>query len=550
MKIIALILISFASFGQNEPQWRRVHLPGMEIDIPIRDDGTPDHSRLQRRADLRITPSVLTPNTNPLWPLTRNTWTEADEAAYSSWVAANVRESFFHGTNLSVDCADAAIALRWIFAREQGLPAGQTLAGSGRLFGSWESTNEWDLLPVDADWRKDERFKAGVRYLLNNVYTHSILKDLYPVEITPNYLVPGAIYLTLYLDSGHTRTLLKVGSPQLEFIAGNEPSSTDMYPDYTIPYWVPETEGGFMRFRWPENTAGVWSLRAADQMPGFNKEQYAWGDYNYSTKFNERMELWDSEHEQIITTAAQLVKDINSRLVVVERGFFICALVPCAPKSPEDDKYSTPQRDHRLGELANLVSSLIARLPAGDWLRLDLMQKNSSPVIGGSALTYWDLFSRGAVAKLNSDPTQSILTRWGVPPAGAATEFDVRAEAFSHNWRWRETLVRQAQDLCFPNGVTTPQCDPAGKEALALNTSRLDQAFRLEKIYLNNLFAQFTPQEKAWADLTLGGFRTQLAACPASPHGFCTAKDLLTENFVDVMTAGAADPLNQRNGNP
>jgi hypothetical protein len=152
----------------------------------------------------------LIPTDNPLWPI-NHSWTEQDEADYSAWVKSVASEDFLVGGGVEVDCADYALALRWIYSHDHHLPAGDQLAATGQLFGSWQSTTAWDQLPTDSDWKKDERFKAALRHLLNATFTHSIFQDLYPVAIQPEFVNPGTIYLTLETESGHTRTIFSVG---------------------------------------------------------------------------------------------------------------------------------------------------------------------------------------------------------------------------------------------------------------------------------------------------------------------------------------------------
>ncbi|MEL4395617.1 hypothetical protein AAEH73_21640, partial [Shewanella algae] len=91
-----------------------------------------------------------------------------------------------------------------------------------------------------------------------------------PVTITSDFVNPGAIYLTLFGASGHTRTITKIGNDEIcaskdgsciKIIFGNEPASENGYVDALIPWKLKRDEGGFIRFRWPEKLEGRWKLR-------------------------------------------------------------------------------------------------------------------------------------------------------------------------------------------------------------------------------------------------------------------------------------------------
>ena len=140
-----------------------------------------------------------------------NTWTWDEEVKYGQWLHKTAAEDMLVGSGVLVDCADFAITLRWIYAHDHNLPAADQLAGSGELYGSWQSTRSWDRLPTNTDWKKDERFKAALRYLLLNSYTHSLQGDLYPVQINSEFVTFGTIYLTIFQQSGHTRTIFDIG---------------------------------------------------------------------------------------------------------------------------------------------------------------------------------------------------------------------------------------------------------------------------------------------------------------------------------------------------
>lgn len=68
-----------------------------------------------------------------IWPVTQQ-WNMEWESRYANWIESEVNSDYFIEHQFATDCADVALALRWIFARDNGLPAGNKLAGSGNLF--------------------------------------------------------------------------------------------------------------------------------------------------------------------------------------------------------------------------------------------------------------------------------------------------------------------------------------------------------------------------------------------------------------------------------
>ena len=57
-----------------------------------------------------------------LWEV-KHDWDESWEIKYSNWIEGNLTADFFKRYNMKVDCGDVVYAMRWIFAREHGLPA-------------------------------------------------------------------------------------------------------------------------------------------------------------------------------------------------------------------------------------------------------------------------------------------------------------------------------------------------------------------------------------------------------------------------------------------
>ena len=142
-----------------------------------------------------------------IWP-SQNQWDAEWESKYSDWIRLEVGPDFFQKYQIAVDCANVPIALRWIFSRIHGLPAGNQLAGSGILFSNRSFRNAWGELGTHDNWFEDSLFLAALNYVLDHTYTHSLMGDLYPVEINKNYITPGAVFLNLFNQrTGHAELI-------------------------------------------------------------------------------------------------------------------------------------------------------------------------------------------------------------------------------------------------------------------------------------------------------------------------------------------------------
>ncbi len=94
------------------------------------------------------------------------------------WIEENLTEDFFIRHKIPVDCADVPYAVRWIYARIAGLPAGVTTK-DGQFIGHW-STN-WRHLPTHSEWYKDLRFRRALLHMLSETTTRTLPLDTYPI---------------------------------------------------------------------------------------------------------------------------------------------------------------------------------------------------------------------------------------------------------------------------------------------------------------------------------------------------------------------------------
>jgi hypothetical protein len=432
----------------------------------------------------------------PIWE-SQKSWTLEEEKNYNQWVHDFVRTDLLLESGVKVDCADFAVALRWIYSHDHGLPVGNSLSGS--LIGSWSGSSEWDSLPTNPDWKKDQRFKAALRYVLSSIYTHSVHTDLYPVQINPEMITSGTVYLTLFKNSGHTRTIVDIGTNGvacepggnecISMIFGDEPAQELAFISQLVPVRTEKSQGGLLRFRWPtRNAAGNWSLVPAPQMPGYSLEQYQWSEADYLLQFSERLGIWQTVEERYLMAGRQAGNSIRFRSGRVAGGYFYCSLIKCQPGSALYEEWSTPQTDHtletQLAAFRILESQLSAESPARQQLQTEL----SDIVLGTDAHTVYQMLTTLSMSQVSSDPRADVQTRWGLKDLNATQKAGLISDVLYSNSWLRFNLVKAALDFCHPNRTHELACNPKDPHVKNLNTERLDRAFKLADLKFLELF--------------------------------------------------------------
>ncbi len=505
--------------------------------------------------------------TTEIWHATAS-WTTDAENTYSAWVAANANVDMFKGTGVSIDCADTALLIRWSYAHDHGLPAGNSMAGSGKLFGNWSMQAAWKTLAIDPDWRKDKRFLAAFAYLQNNTYTHSLENDLYPTILSRDYITPGSIHLMYEGATGHTETftyLVPAGSADcgddqhhcLATIWGNEPPSDQIFASELIGMLgEPNGQGGFLRHRWPVKSGSTWKLTTASAMPGYSLDQFQYAsdtpeDFAQVIYDKLNIVLLPIDRAKIyVSTMAELLWE---RFGVTAEGYLMCNFGGCATTDPLYDQYSTPVRDQRLQKLSGELQQIMPQLSAAD--ATTVTSQYAFPAFASLPAPLWTdymLDTNGILEKMSSDPNADYFVRWGVTLPDADSAFDeytgVAATLLDNN-RWY--LVYEAQQACFPNGATKATCSHTASTVTALATTRFDAHLRLlaAKITTLQAAASATAQQQMLTKTTQD-VTESTGLCPASPQGYCDVADYLfgTTGMLQKMTSNPWDSEKARYG--
>ena len=365
-----------------------------------------------------------------LWVAT-NQWNENWEAQYSNWVSTEVKSTFFLENKISTDCADAAISLRWIFARINSLPMAST-AGAGSIT---NLSTSWDFLPANTDWKAERRFQTALKSINDSTDTKTLFHDVYPVELNSKNLRPGTLFVDSTVATGHAQWI-----SQMTFDGMNNPitffSSTvpQMMRDLLVypfmkPKWPVQNQNGFARFKWAVQSNVKVYLKASVDMQGYSLEQY-----QLASQFSNTSDFDDFVTERLIgqpldglrklqNLASHLIQRIENRVPVIVAGVKACAPNKCAKDSETFYSHSTYARDGAIQLLIIGITELIYS---------DNNKKNVDDQIAGQMLARWSQLQTdvkidlgfksvelGQIvinwnsALISSDPNDFVQKRWG-----------------------------------------------------------------------------------------------------------------------------------------
>jgi len=516
------------------------------------------------------------PAGRPLWIAKKNSWSASDEADYSNWIQNTVDIHFYDNAGFVVDCAEAAVGFRWVYARNHLLPVANTTE-TGRLLGQFISNRAWDELPENPDWTRDERFKAGLRYVLENIYTHTIVNDLYPVAINSKSVIPGTIDLILYSSStGHTQTIQKIGPdpttcgsvPCITVIWGNLPAATKLFRASDWIKDLPFGDGGLMKWRWPVLEGKTWKLTKPESMPDYSMEQYSvqgLGDVGVADWIYEKLNIRMTAAQKAIVKARMLGSYLSDRITLVAVGDAVCHTQPedCAPGMPGNtnyDDYSTHSRDQRIKEIYNEYVELLPLakddadlqncLKSLAKIQIGVPDSNSGLPISMSVA---DLIGKNGaqIANMNPDPRVKIGQRWGIDSTPDDTAYDFRARYL--NWtslmieRWRQMSVGYiACHAGFSAENPNPKnsCTATSPQVKALSTHMLDNAIRHEKNSIlaegNSLGSYYLAEAKVYFK-SISGFNPY---CSWNPKGLCTWWDFMDPDHT-MLEQMSSDPQDE-----
>lgn len=380
-------------------------------------------------------------NTNPystfkLWEVTQE-WNEDWEDRYTVWMKSNLTTNFLYDHKIKTDCADVPVTYRWIFAMMNGLPAGNLLAGSRKLFTQDSAPTDWLRLPTHVNWWENQRFLKALQYLHDNTYTASVFYDMYPVRIDSRAVSAGAVWV---INGVHTYNIGQVNfnsANWMKMYSSTVPQEIRKLSvssfDLTRPVY---DESGFQRPRWIKKFDGRWVMVAAQEMPWYSVEQYS-EDFApeanlFAPTVYQRLsgkpadpEVW---LQGLINNLDRMIYD---RIYIVNQGFKACYPNLCPQGSDNYEVHSTPSRDRRLLETIHKIDYFISSNPGIDLESQWQFAQNNwfyrvdhSDQMGSFLLSLADVVKIWKNNRNSFDPNLSIEARWGVTNLSDLTYVD------------------------------------------------------------------------------------------------------------------------------
>lgn len=364
---------------------------------------------------------------NDIWTATKS-WSPEWEQKYAQWLSLEVTPDFFIRYNIAVDCADAAIGFRWIFARINGLPAANTQAGGGNLFGHFSMKREWAKYPTSPYWYQDQRFKAALNYAMDSTSTRSILLyDGFPVALNTKGLMAGSFIVSYINNTGHLRTITENhfndprDLPVYTYSATSPREVRSLYREPLVDQaWPIKNAREIMAFRWPVRSQNRWILNSKTNDYRYSTEQFSTTlPPRYYSFIHYVLENTNPNYEprNLVATGIQDVTGyINLRIKIVNDGYNYCSRHSCPRGSSAYDDWSTPNRDRNMRmkflETENLLKTFDPVYPGliAHWNSSLAEEKVRIQGVDVTLERIRYLFLNGLVS---SDPNDSINKRWG-----------------------------------------------------------------------------------------------------------------------------------------
>lgn len=398
---------------------------------------------LSRNEGQRVPEQVSTEDVNaaPLWTVTQS-WNRDWENKYAVWVEQNLTLDFFVKYDIATDCADVVYALRWIFSRIHGLPASATLGGTGTVVTQDVYRSVWKNLPSHSEWNKDKRFMAALNWLLDAVYTGTLKKDSYPVNVGQESIQPGLIYLLgSHAEIVGSRSF-DPGKIPLTIMSSSVPRAVRMLTSrvFMDKANVPQSKGGFVRFLWPVKAQNGWKITPKESMPLYSLEQYRKDLCAHQKHFAicvfEKLSLPYDPATIMRNLTLNLEETIRFRDSVVSEGHAYCKKTDCTPGTDAWENWSTPSRDGRLKDLFENTQDLSRTLNQEKLFSTWLSQYRPAARPASFKLSAFKENLKNGL--ISFDPRDSLSARWGDHTEGLLE---------SVNAKYRDGEISRAESL-------------------------------------------------------------------------------------------------------
>jgi len=358
-----------------------------------------------------------------LW-ISENQWSAKWESEYSSWIANGVDKNFFVKANLETDCADAVIALRIIFAKQNKLPF-QFTTNSGESLSNLST--RFNLSDNNKNWFEDNNFVSALKFILNNTSSKTLIKDSVAIGLSAGEIKSGSFFIHDFNNSGHVdlvhKVILNGQIYPIRMLSSTVPKKTRELIEYPF-YFTSKpihNKTGFFRFKTVLEKNDE-TLTLANNNKD-NLEQYS--TINLDVVFSDYVSLKLLKTHLIGYSKAYdlinlLAKKINERVNIVRDGFNYCVQHDCSDQSTGFYNYSTPSRDSNIFYIVIQLQAALAQSQnqqdefqqtselVSEFYNLTFLIENDLKLTGKQVMNTWLL------GKYSSNPQDSIAARWGL----------------------------------------------------------------------------------------------------------------------------------------
>ncbi|MBX3034449.1 MAG: hypothetical protein KF865_11045 [Bdellovibrionaceae bacterium] len=357
----------------------------------------------------------------------KNSWSEAMEVRFGQWIAEQPVNLFVSGRwgGIATDCADAAYAMRIIFAYENALPvsfqghSGQNLSNRSSQF--------------DGAGEGVPRVRRFINFVSNSTNTRTLAADTYPIRINRQSVRPGTLFVhaagggdvPVTFRPGHVYYLTQVGANGIiTYLSSTTPALVrPLAVRYGIEFAPFYRNSGYR----------AWKTPGASR-PHYSEEQFslagwrerAFRDSALATAWTQAVlsrlsHRQASGNERLEAAAQNALSALRNRVALVNRAWRLYQSKyggkGCMSAGDYDD-YSTPTRDvkiqEELGKLRSLVQSMGGRGASAIYARYPL------EIMPGYTVTLdqlWNTFMTETVLSV-SEPEHSPEVRWGLSSQG------------------------------------------------------------------------------------------------------------------------------------
>ena len=390
-----------------------------------------------------ITPQTMSDD-GSVYRVGNQRWNDNYERMFGEFVKNEIDKDFFVEFNIETDCADAALAVRAIFARIYHLPVsfvGNHYRHTSKKYSRYRTVKNWSLRTWKEDLKADTRFKKALDDWKVGTGTVNIHADTFQLKVRSerdstrisSYVRPGVVILS----KGHTRFVSAIDSLRWEPVtqlASTVPARVRKLSESgidNVSYYDMRNEKrpdrGLLGWNWVINCGGRFVKVKDTQMPYYSPEQNRFEKIYKSKNFRNIIQdlararmLKNPRKQDFVNLTNGLIDLIDQRIGAVDLGY------AAAERNPQDitdiegplyDTYSTPSRDKRLKAYVQNIITLVDKNQANIAVDYHIISEplldKSIQLEGGKTITYYHFILALLDGKISSEPWDTKEKRYG-----------------------------------------------------------------------------------------------------------------------------------------